>query len=149
LFRWGSTALLVISLAVAVATGGNSSDQQWFLLNILNRSVLILQGGLLLGIFVFSRYLNLSWRHPVFGVAFGFGIFAATELAIAAMRAEIGFRYTRYMDYFSMAGYHFCVVLWAYYLLLPTQSSIPASGVANLPEHDLEAWNDELERLLR
>jgi hypothetical protein len=44
-----------------------------------------------------------------------------------------------------MATYHCCVLVWLLYVFVPE----PAPDVVKeLPEHDLEQWNAELQRLL-
>jgi hypothetical protein len=40
-----------------------------------------------------------------------------------------------------------CVLIWFYYLLVPEKSS--TKSAAPLPEHSLDIWNRELERLLQ
>jgi hypothetical protein len=150
LLRWGTMGLLLVSLVLALYTKGDSRDRDWFLLQVMNRTVLFLQSGLLLGLFLFSRYLNLSWRTPTFGIALGVGTFATVGLAVAAIKSQTGFSYTGYLDYFTMGSYHVSVLIWMVYLLAPDRNVGIGRAPAELPEHtDVEAWNQELERLLR
>jgi hypothetical protein len=46
-FRWATIGLLIAALALAVYAGGNRSNHSWFVMNMLDRTVLILQTGLL------------------------------------------------------------------------------------------------------
>jgi hypothetical protein len=46
-----------------------------------------------------------------------------------------------------MAANHVSVLIWFYYLLAPEK--ITTTSAVPLPEHNLEVWNRELERLLQ
>jgi hypothetical protein len=46
-----------------------------------------------------------------------------------------------------MATYQVCVLIWFYFLLVPQK--IVTTPAAPLPEHNLDIWNRELERLLQ
>ncbi len=50
----------------------------------LQRSVRVVQCGLMLFLLVFSRYLGTNWRQKSFGIALGFGAFASVELSLVA-----------------------------------------------------------------
>ncbi|MGA7358541.1 MAG: hypothetical protein WCF73_18450, partial [Candidatus Sulfotelmatobacter sp.] len=54
---------------------------------------------------------------------------------------------TYILDFVIMATYHVCVLIWFYYLLVPQRNA--ATSAVPLPEHNLELWNRELERLLQ
>jgi hypothetical protein len=116
-------------------------------MHVLERTASILQCGLLVLIFALASFLNLSFRSYVFGIALGLGIFSSVELAASAIRAEIGSAYNGLLDYFIMATYHCCVLIWAFYLWVPERSSQYALKV--LPQSDLDNWNKELQRLLK
>jgi len=146
-FRWVTVGLLLAGLTLAAYAGGH--DPAWLLsvVHVLDRAASILQCGLLIGLFFFSTYLGLSWRSYIFGIALGVGIFASVELVTSAIRSETGYAYNAYLNYITMATYHCCVLIWAFYLLAPEQVSQYALKAA--PEIDLESWNQELQRLLR
>ncbi|HSS99663.1 MAG TPA: hypothetical protein VLK33_21665 [Terriglobales bacterium] len=146
-FRWSTAFLLIAALALAVYAGGNRTNHAWFVTNVLDRTALILQTGLLLGLFLFSRYLTLSWRNPVFGIALGLGVYAIVDLMATAIRSQAGFWHAQLLDYVSMAAYHCSAVIWIAYIVKrePNRSEVSH----NLPSHhEVEAWNQELERLL-
>ena len=46
--------------------------------------------GLLLSLFVLSRSLGLTWRSYSFGIALGYGTYAAIDFLLAAIRASTG-----------------------------------------------------------
>lgn len=146
-FRWGTAVLLLLGLFAALFAGGNDTQHVMAILQVLSRTASFLQCGLLVILFLFSSYLGLSWRNQVFGIALGLGTFACVDLAAAAIRAEFGTEHTTSLYYCTTAVYHICVLVWLAYLWLPekvTQFSVKA-----VPEHDLESWNEELQRLIR
>jgi len=146
-FRWVTVGLLIAALALAVYAGGDHSNRSWFVMNMLDRTALILQTGLLVGLFLFSRYLTLSWRNQVFGIALGLGVYAIVDLIAAAISSQSGFLHADLLDYVSMATYHCSVLIWMFYLLAPERSR--SRDMQDLPtHHEVEAWNQELERLL-
>ena len=51
------------------------------------------------------------------------------------------------LAFVNMAAYHFCVLIWFYYLLVP--NNVVAKSAVPLPENNLDVWNRELERLVR
>ena len=147
LFRWITVGLFIAAMVFAIYTRGEYSDHSWFLLNMLNRTALILQTGLLAGLFLFSRYLTLSWRNQVFGIALGLGVYAVVDLIGAAIRSRTGAVHSGVLDYVSMAAYHGSVLIWMFYLLAPERKA--QRDLHELPApHEVEAWNEELERLL-
>ena len=147
LFRWMLIALLLAALALTYYAGGNNFDQLMFIVHTMDRAASILQCGLLLGLFLFSAYLGLSWRSHLFGIALGLGILATVQLIAAAIRAQTGFVYSHYLDYLTMGTYHVCVVVWLAYLWAPERSAQYA--LKALPKHDLDVWNEELQRLIK
>jgi hypothetical protein len=116
--------------------------------NLLEQTTYLIECGILVSIFFFSAYFHLSWPRQVFGIALGLSVSACVHLATWALIDNGGLlRSTRLILVFvNMATYHFCVLLWFYYLLVPrkaaTKSAVP------LPENNLDVWNRELERLV-
>jgi hypothetical protein len=147
LFRWATVGLLLVAVAMAAATHGSGAYGPVVVLSVLDRTVSLMQCGLLLFLFLFSRYFALSWRNYAFGLALGFGIFASIELATSAIRSQIGSSRADFVDLVVMAAYHCCVLIWVFYLVVPERSTYRSPK--KLPEDDLEVWNHELQRLLQ
>jgi hypothetical protein len=148
LFR--SAALILLVMAVVLSRGGYGAGAEHLrvVVSILDRTFSIVQCGLLLAMFLFSRYFGLSWRSSAFGIALGFGIFASVELASSAIRSQVGQSGNHFLDYFTMATYHLCVLIWLFYMLAPERRSKYNSE--NFPdEHDLDTWKQELQRLIQ
>lgn len=147
LFRWATVVLLLIAAAIAAATHGNGGHGPVVVLSVLDRTASIMQCGLLLLLFLFSRYFSLSWRNCTFGLALGFGIFASIELATSAIRSQIGSSRADFVDLVVMAAYHSCVLIWVFYLVVPERNTNRTPE--RLPEDNLEVWNHELQRMLQ
>jgi hypothetical protein len=145
LFRWATVILLLIGVALA-GTHGTGTDGFLRIVPTLDRTVRLMQCGLLVFLFLFSRYFALSWRNYAYGIALGFGILASLELADYAIRSQI-VAGSYLLDYLGMATYHCCVLIWIFYLLAPEPKTYRMQK--KLPEHDLEVWNEELQRLLQ
>jgi len=84
LFRWAGLVMLMVAAVVAASTNGANSDPFPNAIMTLERSVRVVQVGLVLFLLVFSRYLGISWKQKSFGIALGFGGFAGVELALIA-----------------------------------------------------------------
>jgi len=145
LFGRTALALLLTAAVLAALTPGKGIYRFRFVVSVFDTSFSIVQCGLLLFLFLFSRYFALSWRQSVFGIALGFGVYASVELASSALRSQI-LPGTHLFDYLAMATYHCCVLVWLFYILASAQE--PRLIVQKLPGHDLETWNQELQRLL-
>jgi hypothetical protein len=144
IFRWAAILLLLFGFGLALYTG-SYGPRLVFVVQLLNRTASILQCGLLCGLFIFSSHLGLSWRSPIFGIAFGIGILASADLIASAIRSQTGLAFQTPLNYFTLAIYHCCVMVWVFYLFAPERRYAAAA----LPQHDLETWNLELERLLK
>jgi hypothetical protein len=145
IFRLTTVALLTLALCLAVYTQRNS-DLRWFVVHVLDRSASVVQGGLMLFLFAFAFYMNISWRKPVFGIALGLGIYLSIELAVAAIRSQAGDVWPVGLDLLTMGAYFSCVIVWLFCLLTPERS--PADISDTVSETDLDLWNNELDQLL-
>ncbi len=120
--------------------------------HILERTIYLIEAGLLLSIFLFSRYFNLQLDRRTFGIALGLSISACVHLATWAIMANgtvpNSVRYD--LDFINMGTYHLCVLLWFYYLLVPGR--VPEGRKSSLlklgSDEGLDALNQEMERLL-
>jgi hypothetical protein len=146
LFRGATILLLLVAVGLAVSAPGSSATLMLTATYALDRTVSILQCGLLISLFLFSRYFLLSWRSHAFGIALGLGIFATVELAASAVWLHLGAFGNPVVNLLTMATYTGCVLTWIFYLV--GQEREPQYSVKALPDYDLEIWNRELQRLL-
>jgi hypothetical protein len=146
-FRWLTVGLVGVTLLLAMYTGVNGLDRLASVVYLLDRAASITQCVLLVALFFLASFLGLSLRSHVFGIALGLGVFASVELVTAAIRSQVGYAGSTAVNFLLMATYHVCVLLWLFYLWAPERS--PQYAVKALPEHDLEDWNKELQRLIQ
>jgi len=143
----GVGIILVFAATIIAAYANPASFWLISATRILGRSVSVVQCGLILFLFVFAAHFHLRWGGPVLGITLGFGVLASAHVGHWALMADwlLGQK-TYLLDFVIMATYQVCVLIWFYYLLAP-QKSVTTFAVP-LPEHNLEIWNRELERLL-
>jgi hypothetical protein len=125
LFRWAGVVLLLVSVVVAFS---NSFDRSPLLhaLSTLQRSVRIVQIGLILFLLLFSRFLGVSRRQISFGISLGFGFFAGVDLMMFALNSG-GFVRPGIFNLINMSAYNLAIVAWLGYSL----SRQSLRGVAN------------------
>jgi hypothetical protein len=144
-----SVGIVLVFTATIIAAYANPTPF-WLIsaTRTLGRSVNVVLCGLIVFIFIFATHFHLRWLRPVFGITLGFGIVASAYLAHWALMADwlLGQK-SVLLDFVIMATYQVCVLIWFYYLLVP-QKSVTTSA-APLPDHNLDIWNRELERLLQ
>lgn len=118
LVRWAG--LVVILIAILAAMGGAHGGFTRVTAGLLSleRSVRVMQCGLVLFLLMFSRYLGISRRHRSFGIALGFGIFASVELAAIGLRVT-GVVSPSVLNLASMSAYDAAILVWLGYFLLP------------------------------
>jgi hypothetical protein len=146
----GVGALLFL-IAVLGAAYVQRDNTHWLIsgAHILEQTIYLTECGLLLFIFLFAAFFRLTWDNAPFGIALGLGISASVHLGTWAVMANGGLLNQRHLlDLLNMATYHVCVLIWCYYLLVVPQKNATTSAVL-LPEHNLDIWNRELERLLQ
>ncbi len=154
----------LLVLAAAVAAAWAPADSAFSIVNGAHRiqqGIYLIEAGLLVSIYLLSSYFHLAFRRAPFGIALGLTISACVHLATWGVAANAGLPTEKrlVLDFVNMATFHLCVLIWCYYLLVPVRvrgtfkvSSFPLEmdvdpGLDRA--HDLEALNEELERLLR
>jgi hypothetical protein len=90
----------------------------------LQRSVRVVQCGLIFFLLVFSKYLGISWRQRSFGISLGFGSFATIELSVIAL-CSAGYISQVTMNLVNLVAYNAAIVTWIAYVFLecPTRES--------------------------
>jgi len=150
--------LVLLATLVAAFSRGDSSVRLISGAHLLEQIVFTVELGLILVIFLFGAYFNLSWDRRSFGLLLGFGISSCGHLAGWAISANAApSPHGRVLlDFLDMATHHVCVLIWFYYLLIPKSGGAtrppkpPSAGAGSDESHKehLEVWNRELERLI-
>jgi hypothetical protein len=132
LFRW-ATAVLILAAALITLTAANTPGPVSMRTVIaLERSVRVMQCGIVLLMILCAPYVGLRYRHRVFGIGAGFGIMATIDLIAVAVLSRIGLSATT-STFFSlahMAAFNFAAVLWSVYFLRPEPARLPALQLA-------------------
>lgn len=149
LFR-GSLVVLIVS-AVLWAWISPETERRWMVAAIMlvKRTVTFVQAGLLGFLFVFAFGFGLPWNRYAMGVALGFGLYGAVEMAAIVARATYGHAADTAFGWIMMSVGNCCILIWALYFLFPAparahnpEGAIPNNGV-------LKEWDDALMSLLR
>ena len=86
MFKWAGVVMLLVAVVVAFS---NSFDQSPLVhaVTTLQRSVRVVQVGLIFFLLLFSRFLGVSRKQISFGISLGFGLFAGVELMLYALNS--------------------------------------------------------------
>ncbi len=146
LLFWIMGAVLV-SIALWTAFKAPDSDVSRVLQTLLTleRSVRIVECGLLVALFLFASFFGLSWKNYLFGIALGFAIFLCMQLASVAVRAYTGESMTELFNWLQPLAYSLGVLVWTVYVVKAWQ----VVDLPTLPKNDLARWNDALKDLFR
>ena len=96
----------------------------------LDRSIGLLRCGVLLFIWAFARKLGISWKHHVWGIVLGLGIYSAVGLIAAAIHATTGNLCGDWPARATHLSYFAATIIWAAYLWRPE----PQRGPLTLEE---------------
>jgi hypothetical protein len=124
LFKWAGVVLLLVSVVVAFS---NSFDQSPLVhaLTTLQRSVGIVQLGLILFLLLFSRFLGVSRKQVSFGISLGFGLFAGVELLLYALNSG-GLVKQSLFSVIDQVTYNLTTLVWLGYSLSRNAVRVPA-----------------------
>jgi hypothetical protein len=120
MFRWIVAVLVLVSVVSAVSTGSlQTADILNSISLMFDRGLMTLQCGIVLFLLLSNRYIGISYRQRVFGIAVGFGLSASVSLLIlsvvhwapAAMIQPLG----AVMNFSGRVG----EVIWLVYFFLP------------------------------
>lgn len=144
LFRWVALFLVLVSVVLAVSTQGSGDIRAVAGILALDRSLLVMQCGLVLFLVLFLPHLGLSWRHNLVGIALGFGFLASADLIVVAVRAAGGPGSISDMTLTLVHGaaYTGTVLLWTCYLLAPEPARRPVALAS-----PSESWDHKLTAL--
>ena len=150
LFISGSGAVFVLLAALAAAFSQDPNGSPLVAgFQVLALAVTIILFGLTVFVFGFVAYFKLTWDRLSFGILQGLGLASCVFLASWAVLANTNLSNhgRTLLDFLGFATFHLYVLLWYYYVLVP--GKVTPRVAASVPEHNLELWNRELERLLQ
>jgi hypothetical protein len=147
LVRLTIVLLMIVAVILVAYSTGTNLDQVSVVYIVVNRTVNIMQVGLLVLLVLLVKHLHLSWSTYVLPVALGFGLYASTMLANTSLQAHFGAFFNNSLtSQIEHVAYTCCVVVWLSGLLLPQPV---AARIEPPSSHELEDWNAALQRLLQ
>src|SRR6201987_4935929 len=140
LFKWAGLVMLMVAGVVAASTTSGTEHPLQTGIMTLQRSVRVVQCGLVLFLIVFARYLGVNRQQKSFGVALGFGGFAIVELSLVAINAASDNVFNQVLTNFvNMAAYDLTILVWIGYMLTNSPAREPATHMLR-PQR----WEDGL-----
>jgi hypothetical protein len=125
LMFWSSVAL-VLATMILINFGRGHSDrslQDWMLSAV--SATRVAQCTLILLLFCFRKYLGISFSSMVYGIALGFGLFAATNMLVAGSIRFAGPSHMLLSEINSTAYLTASLIWLAYSMLGSDQSRVP------------------------
>jgi hypothetical protein len=143
LFRWSAAVLILIAAVMSVSASPVTSTPITNFILTLDRSVRLMQCGLVIFMYLFSKQLGITERHRVFGISIGFGIFASIHLMTVTLMSLFPAATSRTLMYLLNIPYQLAwvatVTIWSVYMYRPEPERRRAT-VLELPE----SWNIKL-----
>jgi hypothetical protein len=109
-FKWAGLVMLLVSVVVAASNSFNQDPVAHAVIT-LQRSVRLVQFGLILFLILFSRFLGVSRKQLSFGIALGFGLSAGVELMLLAMHSG-GLIRQGNLNLINMMCYDASMIVW-------------------------------------
>jgi hypothetical protein len=142
LFRWALLVLVLLGGMWAITashSGSGGLDPITTIIMQADRSVRLMQCGLVFFLLLFSEYLGISRRHVLFGIALGFGLFASVKMLVETGMPHRGFLHKAVLNRINMAAYDVAALVWlCYTALAPSRNT----ALAAMRSQD---WNSALE----
>jgi len=145
IFRWAMLLLVVLGIIVAVSSPAADRDAMYSGILLLDRSVMIVEFGLMVLLFMFSRALELGWRECIFGIAVGLCFYCTTELAAVSLRT---YYRNAAAEFYSMAEPFLTLIMlaiWTAYVYRTDRARNPGQSLSNLR---MTEWNDAVLQFL-
>ena len=141
LFRWAAVFLILAALLTAFATTGSGNNKLIAATELLQRTVRLMQCGLLLLFFGLEKRLGLSWRTHSMAIALGLGVYAGVDLSTTYLIDRMP-ALTGSLQIFANLVYLGAASLWAYSLAKPEPVR---SNVLDSPRRLIfQRWNEAL-----
>ncbi|MGH9510800.1 MAG: hypothetical protein ACRD2U_01555 [Terriglobales bacterium] len=138
LFKWSALVMLLAAVVIAAASPRSGQGSVLEAVMITQRGVRVIQCGLIVFLLIFSKHLGVSWKQNSFGIALGFGFYAAVELGTFALFSS-GRESKPMVALLTISAYCLSLGVWLGYALL---KAVPREVSANLLTS--QRWNQGL-----
>jgi hypothetical protein len=139
LFRWSALVALLVAVMWAISASHNSENGVVNDVMLLaDRSVRLMQCGLVFFLLLFHGYLGISPRSMLFGVSIGFGFFAAINMLVFTGLSRHGILNDAALSRINAVAYMAAVGIWLGYTLVaaPSLSKARSEALLRSPEWD-------------
>ena len=141
LFRWAAVFLVLAALLTALATTGSGNNKMVAAMELLQRTVRLMQCGLLLLFFGLEKRLGLSWRTHSMSIALGLGVYAGVDLSTTYLIDRLP-ALTVSLQILTTLVYLGAASFWAYSLAKPEPAR---ANVLDSPRRLIfQRWNEAL-----
>jgi hypothetical protein len=141
LFIWAAAFLLIAAGTTAFATSGPESGRLMAAFSVVERSMRLMECGLLLLFFFFEKRLGLSWRNPNVSIALGLGATASVDLVCSYLKSRFPFQIPQF-DVVNSLVYMCVLAFWCYTFVADRAG---AKSVVGSPSRlILQRWNEAL-----
>ena len=144
LFRWSALVVLLVGVMWAI-NAAQKADNGSIIAAILlaDRSVRLMQCGLVFFLLLFSEYLGISRRSLLFGISLGFGVFASVNMLVATgLSRPHSILHATTLRHINSAAYLVTACIWLGYTLAAAPSKSEAVEPVVVRSKD---WNSALE----
>ncbi len=143
LFRWSALVVLLVGVMWAINTARSANTDPLMDYVLLGeRSVRLMQCGLVFFLLLFSEYLGIARRSLLFGISLGFGIYAAVNMLITTGATQHGAIQQTVLRQVNSGAYLLAVVIWLGYTLAAAPSKSKLDQESLLRSED---WNSALQ----
>ena len=142
LFRWCALVVLLVAGMWAITSWrANQIDNITNGIYLVDRSIRMMQCGLVFFMLLFSEYLGISRKNVVFGVAVGFGFFAAINMLVMTALADNTVISKPNLFRINSVAYIVSALVWLAYTALPAKerSTVKVAAVTS------QQWDSVLE----
>lgn len=141
LFRWAAIFLVLVALLTAIASSGSESNRIGTAITLTQRSLRLMQGGLLLLFFSFERRLGLSWRSYSMAIVLGLGIAASVDLTTSYLAS----RFAPWANALNILGVFVYLGIATFWALCFRQPEPARKNVLDSPSRLIfQRWNETL-----
>jgi hypothetical protein len=123
LFRWSALVVLLVAVMWAINAKNNADNGVFTAIMMLgDRSLRLMQCGLVFFLLLFNEYLGIPHRSMLFGISLGFGLFAAVNMLVATAAGQHGFLSSAALNEINTGAYLVAVIIWFGYTLAAAPS---------------------------
>jgi hypothetical protein len=144
LFRFVTVGLLLLALVLAIIAPAAEANRQMAAFFVMDRSIFMVELGLMFSLFVFCKLFGMTWKHYAFGIAAGFILMTAIATAVLAVRTHEGQGGNVWLNLFEPLGFTLGNFMWLSYFA-SARAVVPLNIVPRTDQ--LIAWNQALSRV--